>query len=123
MIEPIKHDMQLSDIQFSLLHGLAFSLFYAFMGMPIALLADKFSRPKIIAIGIALPLVAWFGFDPKGANSPESLHGLLLVFALGPAIAHALSAALIYRFPLDEAAHATVRATLARRDAAPDPAQ
>lgn len=53
MIEPIKHDMQLSDIQFSLLHGLAFSLFYAFMGMPIALLADKFSRPKIIAIGIA----------------------------------------------------------------------
>ncbi|MHC8285509.1 spinster family MFS transporter [Pseudomonas sp. XS1P51] len=53
MIEPIKHDMQLSDTQFSLLHGLAFSLFYAFMGMPIALLADKFSRPKIIAVGIA----------------------------------------------------------------------
>ncbi|KAA0975721.1 MFS transporter [Pseudomonas sp. ANT_H12B] len=53
MIEPIKHDMQLSDTQFSLLHGLAFSLFYAFMGMPIALLADKFSRPKIIAIGVA----------------------------------------------------------------------
>lgn len=53
MIEPIKHDMQLTDTQFSLLHGLAFSLFYAFMGMPIALLADKFSRPKIIAIGVA----------------------------------------------------------------------
>ncbi|VVN82865.1 spinster family MFS transporter [Pseudomonas fluorescens] len=53
MIEPIKHDMQLSDTQFSLLHGLAFSLFYAFMGMPIALLADRFSRPKVIAIGVA----------------------------------------------------------------------
>ncbi|MDQ3203896.1 MAG: MFS transporter [Pseudomonadota bacterium] len=53
MIEPIKHDLQLTDTQFSLLHGLAFSLFYAFMGMPIALLADKFSRPKIIAIGVA----------------------------------------------------------------------
>lgn len=53
MIEPIKHDLQLSDTQFSLLHGLAFSLFYAFMGMPIALLADRFSRPKIIAIGVA----------------------------------------------------------------------
>lgn len=53
MIEPIKQDMQLSDTQFSLLHGLAFSLFYAFMGMPIALLADRFSRPRIIAIGIA----------------------------------------------------------------------
>ncbi|UXY55616.1 spinster family MFS transporter [Pseudomonas tohonis] len=53
MIEPIKHDLQLSDTQFSLLHGLAFSLFYAFMGMPIALLADRFSRPRIIAIGVA----------------------------------------------------------------------
>jgi Na+/melibiose symporter-like transporter len=76
-----------------------------------------------IAIGIALPLVAWFGFDPKGANSPMALHGLLLVFALGPAIAHALSAALIHGFPLDEATHAKVRETLARRDAALVPAE
>jgi MFS family permease len=52
MIEPIKHDLQLSDTQFSLLHGLAFSLFYAFMGMPIAVLADRFSRPRIIVIGV-----------------------------------------------------------------------
>src|SRR3546814_5471048 len=47
-----------------------------------------------VAIGIALPLVSWLGFDPKVTNSPEALTGLLLVFALGPAIAHALSAAL-----------------------------
>ncbi|WP_417221574.1 spinster family MFS transporter [Achromobacter spanius] len=53
MIEPIKRDLQLSDTQFSLLHGLAFSLFYAVMGIPIALLADRYSRPKIIAIGVA----------------------------------------------------------------------
>ncbi|WP_436897402.1 spinster family MFS transporter [Acinetobacter gyllenbergii] len=53
MIEPIKHDLMLSDTQFSLLQGLAFSLFYAFMGIPIAALADKQSRIKIISIGIA----------------------------------------------------------------------
>lgn len=53
MIEPIKHDLQLSDTQFSLLHGLAFSLFYAVMGIPIAVLADRYSRPRIIAIGVA----------------------------------------------------------------------
>jgi len=53
MIEPIKRDLQLSDTQFSLLHGLAFSLFYAFMGIPIAVLADRHSRPRIIAIGVA----------------------------------------------------------------------
>ena len=45
--------LDLSDTQFSLLHGLAFSLFYAFMGIPIALLADRYSRPRIIAIGVA----------------------------------------------------------------------
>ncbi|QIC70445.1 spinster family MFS transporter [Acinetobacter indicus] len=53
MIEPIKADLMLSDTQFSLLQGLAFSLFYAFMGVPIAALADKKSRIKIISIGIA----------------------------------------------------------------------
>lgn len=53
MIEPIKHDLMLSDTQFSLLQGLAFSLFYAFMGVPIAALADKKSRIKIISAGIA----------------------------------------------------------------------
>lgn len=69
-----------------------------------------------VAIGIALPLVGWLGFDPKAANSPEALHGLLYVFALGPAIAHAVSAALLARFPLDEAAHSEIRRRL---DAAP----
>ncbi|WP_422060720.1 MFS transporter [Sphingopyxis sp.] len=65
-----------------------------------------------VAVGVALPLVSWLGFDPKGANSPAALSGLLVVFALGPAIAHAFSAALIARFPLDEAAHAEIRRQL-----------
>ena len=64
------------------------------------------------ATGIALPLVAWLGFDPKITNSPEALNGLLLVFALGPALAHALSALLIARFSLDEAAHTEIRRKL-----------
>ncbi len=58
MIEPIKADLSLSDTQFSLLHGLAFSLFYAFMGLPLAYIADRFSRPKLIAIGIVFWSIA-----------------------------------------------------------------
>ncbi|HSC83618.1 MAG TPA: MFS transporter, partial [Pseudomonas sp.] len=58
MIEPIKADLQITDTQFSLLSGLAFSLFYAFMGLPIAYLADRSSRVKIIAAGIAFWSVA-----------------------------------------------------------------
>ncbi|GHE78742.1 MFS transporter [Amycolatopsis deserti] len=53
MIEPIKRDLHLSDTQFSLLNGLAFSLLYSVMGLPIAILADKRSRPLIISIGVA----------------------------------------------------------------------
>ena len=58
MIEPIKADLHISDTQFSLLHGLAFSLFYAFMGLPLAYLADRFSRPKLIAIGVVFWSIA-----------------------------------------------------------------
>lgn len=58
MIEPIKADLDLTDTQFSLLHGLAFSLFYAFMGLPLAYLSDRFSRPKIIAFGVIFWSVA-----------------------------------------------------------------
>ncbi|HTO58933.1 MAG TPA: MFS transporter, partial [Pseudomonadales bacterium] len=69
-----------------------------------------------VAAGIALPLVAWLGFDPKGANGQGALEGLKYVFALGPAIAHLASAALIYRFGLDEARHREIRAALETRD-------
>ena len=65
-----------------------------------------------LAAGIALPLVAWLGFHPARVNTPEALHGLALVFALGPAIAHFISAALIYHFPIDEARHAKIRQAL-----------
>ena len=72
-----------------------------------------------VAVGVTLPLVAWLGFDPKAAtNTPEALRGLLLVFALGPAAAHLVSALLVAGFPLDAKAHAAIRSQLAERDAA-----
>jgi MFS family permease len=53
LIEPIRHDLQISDTQISLLAGLAFSIFYTVMGIPIARLADQKNRKMIIAVGIA----------------------------------------------------------------------
>lgn len=77
-----------------------------------------------VAVGIALPLVGWLGFDPKAAtNTPEALHSLLWVFALGPAIAHLISAALIQGFSLHEARHSEIRRRLEERDAALTPAE
>ena len=52
MVGPIKADLQLSDTEISLIMGLAFSLFYAFMGIPLGWLADRTNRRNIIVVGI-----------------------------------------------------------------------
>lgn len=66
-----------------------------------------------LAVGIALPLVGAAGFDPAIANnSPMALKALLVTFAVGPALAHLCSAALLRGFTLDEAAHAKIRREL-----------
>ena len=70
------------------------------------------------AAGVALPLVAWIGFVPGGPNNAHALTGLLLLFALGPAVAHLVSAGLLIGFPLDRQSHSDIRRALARRDRA-----
>lgn len=50
MIEPIKADYGISDTQAALLLGAAFSLTYAFAGLPIARIADRTNRRNLIAI-------------------------------------------------------------------------
>ncbi len=55
MLAPaIKADMHFTDAQLGLLVGLAFSLFYAVCGIPIARLADRGNRRNIIAAALAV---------------------------------------------------------------------
>jgi len=54
LFQPLKHDLHLSDVQLGLITGLAFSLFYAFLGIPIARLADVGVRRTIVGVGIAV---------------------------------------------------------------------
>ena len=54
LIEDIKADLLLSDTQLGLLSGLAFAVFYATLGIPVAALADRKNRRNIIAIALAL---------------------------------------------------------------------
>ena len=58
LVEPIRAEMQFSDTQFGLLTGLAFALFYAAMGIPMAMVADRWNRIKLIGIAC----VVWSGF-------------------------------------------------------------
>ncbi len=52
LIGPIRQDLHISDFQYSLLHGFAFSMFYIVLGIPIARLADRTNRKWIVTIGI-----------------------------------------------------------------------
>jgi MFS family permease len=54
LAESIKRDLQISDTQLGLLTGTAFGLFYSLLGLPIARLADRYSRVRIITIALAL---------------------------------------------------------------------
>lgn len=52
LIGPIRADFAISDFQYSLLHGFAFSMFYIFLGLPIARLADRGSRKWVVTFGV-----------------------------------------------------------------------
>jgi MFS family permease len=52
LIGPIREDFSISDFQYSLLHGFAFSMFYIFLGLPIARLADGGNRKWVITVGV-----------------------------------------------------------------------
>jgi MFS family permease len=54
LLELIKADLHLSDTQLGMLSGLAFAIFYAGLGIPVARLADRTNRRNIIAIALAL---------------------------------------------------------------------
>ena len=54
LFEPIKAELSLTDTQLGFLSGLAFAMFYATLGIPIARLADKRSRRNIIGVCLAL---------------------------------------------------------------------
>ncbi|WEN14097.1 MFS transporter [Rhodanobacter sp. AS-Z3] len=58
LIQPIKADLQLSDQQIGYLLGPAFAIFYATMGLPLGLLADRKRRTWLVAAGVALWSVA-----------------------------------------------------------------
>lgn len=52
LIGPIREDFAISDFQYSLLHGFAFSMFYIVLGLPIGRLADRSNRSVIISVGV-----------------------------------------------------------------------
>ncbi len=52
MVDPIRQGLQISDAQVGLLQGVAFSLIYSLLGIPLGLAADRFHRVRILVIGM-----------------------------------------------------------------------
>lgn len=61
MVEPLKQDLHLSEMQFGLLQGAAFATFYALVGFPMGWLVDRYSRRAIIFVGMAVWSAACVG--------------------------------------------------------------
>jgi MFS family permease len=67
LVGPIRHDLQISDVQISLLQGLSFSLCYALAGLPLGFLADRTARTRLLTAGILL----WSGATIASGLAPN----------------------------------------------------
>ena len=54
VVDPIKRDLGISDVQFGILHGAAFAVAFSVFGLVAGALADRFSRRWIIFAGVAV---------------------------------------------------------------------
>src|SRR5581483_7907630 len=54
LLQPIKDDLKISDTALGFLTGFAFAIFYTVAGIPLARIADRWSRRSLIAVSLAL---------------------------------------------------------------------
>jgi MFS family permease len=69
LVPSIKRDLGVSDTQIGVLQGLAFSVFYTLMGLPIGRLADRWNRRNLIVGGI----LVWSLFTTLGSVAKSYL--------------------------------------------------
>ncbi len=82
-VQAIKLDLKFTDTQLGIIQGLGFAVFYTLMGLPLARLAERASRTKIIAGCIAL-----FGVMVELCSTAKSFLGLL-AFRVGVGVGDA----------------------------------
>lgn len=54
LVEPIKQGLHLDDAQIGLLSGIAFALAYGICGIPLARLADRYGRVRVLTAGVVV---------------------------------------------------------------------
>lgn len=85
-------------------------------GLQFALWGMSTKLALALAVGLALPALEFFGFDPS-APSDDGWLALVVIYALVPVVIKITAIAVIWRFPLTPARHAVIRRRLdSRRD-------
>lgn len=79
LLEPIKADLNLKDWHLGLLTGLGFALFYATLGIPVAMWADRGNRRNIIALALTI----WSGMTALSGFAQNFWHLLLARIGVG----------------------------------------
>ncbi|KCZ93303.1 spinster family MFS transporter [Hyphomonas johnsonii] len=79
LLEPIKADLGLLDSQLGLLTGLAFAAFYATLGIPVAMWADRGNRRNIIVLALTI----WSGMTAISGLAGNFWHLLLARMGVG----------------------------------------
>lgn len=96
LVVPIERDLHISDTKMGLLMGPAFALFFLVLGVPLATLADRWSRRNVMAWGVAL----WSVFTGACAiaRTYASLFALRVGVGFGEATINAPSVSLIAEY-------------------------
>jgi len=67
LIPSMKADLDLTDVQLSLITGAAFAAFYCIMGLPFGYAVDRWSRRLVIGIGLSVWGIATIGCGLAGS--------------------------------------------------------
>lgn len=95
LMDPIKHDLRLSDTSVSLIQGYAFAIFYCLAGLPLARLIDRGNRRNLIVAAVLAWSVMTIGCGLA------STYLLLFISRAGVGIAEAVLAPCAYSIIAD----------------------
>jgi len=82
-IQQVRRSLGVSDLEISLMMGLAFAIFYTLCGLPLGALVDRYSRRWVIFVGMLIWSLAACACGL--ASTPSQLFGARLLVGAGEA--------------------------------------
>jgi Na+/melibiose symporter-like transporter len=88
------------------------------VGLLYAMITSSQKIAGALSIGLTFTVLGWVGYkaDDHAVNTPAAIHGLELVYLIGPVVFVMLGGACFIGYKLDQKRHAEIRAALDQRD-------